>query len=196
MAIRSVIVSLWLCALAPLAQAQEAALPFFAQGPAAPPEAANPWAGLAVGSEVFALAGRGVRGGHVGGDGFVQYNHAFADNWFVSVQGSAGYSPSLWSRGPAGGFDFAMTNVKVGYDMGRLKTYMSAGVGLAKASDGFAGAVPNAADSFNNLFVGAGPKAITDIGAGFDYAVTDRLTVSVSVSATQGRGFVGPLAPP
>ncbi len=193
MAAKSVLVPLALCALALPALAQDSSLPLLAQGPALQAQP-NPWAGLEIGSEVFVLSGKGVRGGHVGGDGFFRYDHAFANNVVVSVQGSAGYAPSVFA-GPANGFDFAVTNVKVGYDMGNIRPYVTAGAGLAKASGGFTGSVPNAADSVNNLFIDGNPKAIGTLGAGVDYAVTDRLTVSVSVSATQGRGFAGPLPP-
>ena len=35
--------------------------------------------------------------------------------------------------GAARGFDFASTNVSVGYEMGRLKPFVTAGVGLGQA---------------------------------------------------------------
>jgi hypothetical protein len=48
-------------------------------------------------------------------------------------------------------------------------------------------------DAFNDLFdQTASVKAYGTIGAGFDYAVTDKLTVSVAVSAGAGRGPAAP----
>src|SRR5450631_1647876 len=170
-------------------------LPTFAQSPILNPETTNPWGGLVVGSEVFVLSQKGAKG-HVGGDGFVGYRHEFNNNLVVGVQASAGYVPSLFACGPANGYDFAMTNVSIGYDMGRFLPYVTAGVGLAKANSGPRGGLPNAGDSLNDLFTGSSsPKALTTVGAGVDYAVTDRLTVGVAVSTVQSRGFWAPQLP-
>jgi opacity protein-like surface antigen len=171
------------------------ALPTFASSPLLNPETTNSWSGLVAGSELFVLSQKGAKG-HVGGDGFVGYRHEFDNNLVVGVQASAGYAPSLFACGPANGYDFAMTNVSIGYDMGRFLPYVTAGVGLAKANNGSRGGLPNASDSLNNLFTGAsGPKALTTIGAGVDYAVTDQLTVGVAVSTVQSRGILGPQLP-
>src|SRR5208337_2614152 len=96
------------------------ALPTFARSP--DPQTTNSWSGLVVGSEMFALSQKGAKG-HVGGDGFVGYNHELDNNLVIGVQASAGYAPSLFARGPANGYDFAMTSVNVGYDMGRFMPY-------------------------------------------------------------------------
>ena len=144
---------------------------------------------------MFVLSQKGAKG-HVGGDGFVGYHHEFENNLVVGVQASAGYAPSLFACGPVNGYDFAMTNVSIGYDMGRFLPYVTAGVGLAKANNGPRGGLPNASDSLNNLFTGSsGPKVLTTIGAGVDYAVTDQLTVGVAVSTVQSRGFWAPQLP-
>lgn len=170
------------------------ALPTFAQSPQLNPENPSPWSGLVVGSEVFVLSQRGAKG-HVGGDGFVGYNHELDNNIVIGVQASVGYAPGLFPCGPANGFDFAMTSVKIGYDMGRFLPYVTAGVGLAKANGGPGGA-PNPGDSFNDLFNGSSsPRALATAGAGVDYAVTDKLTVGVAVSAIRSPGFWGPQLP-
>jgi opacity protein-like surface antigen len=150
------------------------ALPTFAQSPQSNPQSPNPWSGLVVGSEVFVLSQKGAKG-HVGGDGFIGYSHEFDDNLVIGVQAGAGYAPSLFACGPRNGFDFAMTNVSIGYDMGRFLPYVTAGAGLAKANSG-PGGPPNAGDSFNDLFTGpSSPRALATVGAGADYAVTDHL---------------------
>jgi opacity protein-like surface antigen len=170
------------------------ALPTFASSPLINPESTNSWNGLVAGSELLVVSQKGSKG-HVGGDGFVGYRHEFDNNLVVGVQASAGYAPSLFACGPANGYDFAMTNVSIGYDMGRFLPYVTAGVGLAKANGG-PGGLPNAGESFNNLFAGrSSPRALTTIGAGVDYAVTDQLTVGVAVSTVQSPGFWAPQLP-
>jgi len=187
-----------LVALASAALADEsglAPLPAFAQNSPLEAPPANPWSGLVVGSEIFGVSGRGVKGG-VGGDGFFGLDRALDDNSFMSLRASAGHSPTWWGFGPSNGFDFAAASVKLGYDAGRWKPYIVAGVGLAKPNGaGFSG-LPNAGDSINNLFAGGPrPKALTTFGAGVDYEVTEHLTVGVSVTATQTRGFGAPPPP-
>jgi opacity protein-like surface antigen len=187
-----------LCGLSLPAQADDVfapALPIFASGPQLEPQTTNPWSGLFVGGEMFGVSRNGAKG-HVGGDGFAGYNHEFDNNLVVGVQVSAGYAPSLLARCPTNGYGFAITDVKIGYDMGRFLPYVTAGVGLAKANSGPGAGIPNAGDSLNNLFTASsGPKALTTVGAGIDYAVTDRLTFGVAVSTVQGHGIWGPQLP-
>ena len=77
--------------------------------------------------------------------------------------------------GAAKGFDFASTNVSVGYEMGRLKPFMTAGVALAKP-DVIGRGFTTPCDAFNDLFDStASVKAYGSVGGGFDFAVTDKL---------------------
>lgn len=84
--------------------------------------------------------------------------------------------------GLASGVDFSRTNMKFGYDMGAFKPYVSASFaqtrGPAFGANVFA-APPDAATPF------AFQSSATSVGAGFDYAITDKLSFGVSVSATQ-----------
>ena len=166
-------------------------LPLFAQNLQPKPQEPSIWSGLYVGSEVFAVSGKGVKGGF-GGSGFIGYDRAFANDVVVGVQANAGYSPSLARWGGARGFDFASANVKIGYDLGRFKPFVTGGVTLAKP-DVIGRCFTTPTDSVNDLFDSTSSvKAFGTVGAGVDYAVTDKLTVGVSVSARTGRG---PLAP-
>ena len=76
-------------------------LPFFAQNLQPKPQEPSIWSELYVGSEVFAISGKGVKGGF-GGDGFVGYDHAFANDIVVGVRADAGYSPGLARWAPPG----------------------------------------------------------------------------------------------
>ncbi len=166
-------------------------LPLFAQNLPPKPQEPSIWSGLYVGSEVFAISGRGVKGGF-GGSGFIGYDHVLANDVVVGVRASAGYSPSLARWGAARGFDFASSNVVVGYEMGRFKPFVTAGVALAKP-DVIGRGFTTTTDSVNSLFDSTSSvKAFGTVGAGFDYAITDKLSVGLSVSAGTGRG---PLAP-
>lgn len=157
----------------------------------------NPWTGLTVGSEVFGVSGSG-HGSHggFGGGGFVGYNHEFANNVVVGVQGSAGYLPGLYKYGPSG-YNYGLAQVNVGYDMGRLMPYVTLGVGLASPTNGLNG-VPNGLDSLNNMFVHSGQsqtQTLTEVGAGFNYAVNEHLTVGMGVTAIQSHGNVSAVPP-
>jgi outer membrane immunogenic protein len=162
-------------------------LPLFAQTLQPKPQERSVWSGLYVGSEVFAISGKGVKGGF-GGAGFIGYDHVFANDVVVGVRADAGYSPSLARWGAARGFDFASTNVSVGY----FKPFVTAGVALVKP-DVIGRGFTTPSDAFNDLFDStAGVKAYGTVGAGLDYAVTDKLSVGVTVSAGVGRGPAAP----
>lgn len=198
MLVRSVLAFAALCALVAAAQADEVAaptLPSLALDPQfnAQPTAPDPslWSGLTVGSEISVVSGKGIRGG-VGGGGFADYSHAFANNIVVGVQASAGYAPGLFKYGPVAGYDFASTNVKVGYDMGRLMPYLTAGVILAKPNIRGQNGFTTTSNSINDLFAGSNPKAFTTVGAGFDYAFSNNLSMGIHVSVSSGNGLWGP----
>lgn len=195
--------------LALAAPGRAADLPYFAGGtggwtfdsppPLVPWDAAsskNRWSGLTVGTEVFGAAGsgRGGRGGF-GGAAYVGYGKELDNHIVISAQGSAGYLPGLSQYGPRG-YDFGMAEVKVGYDMGRLMPYVTLGAGIARPTSTLNGG-PKGFDAINDMFVGSQPATtITTVGAGVDYAITDRLTVGVQVNAVQQRGGWGaPLVP-
>lgn len=153
----------------------------------------DPWSGLVVGSEVFAVSGgHGTKGGF-GADGFVGYYKEFDNRVVVGFQGSAGYAPGVYAYGPRG-YDFGLAQVKVGYDMGRVMPYVTFGGGLAKPT-GLMNGPGSGFDSVNDLFAAKGPtQTLTTVGAGVDYAVTDHLTVGVGVNMVRQTG--NPYGPP
>ena len=179
------------CGFARAAEAPTDPLPTFARAPDAATDAASPWNGMYIGSEIFASIGRGSRG-HVGGGGYLGYNREFDNKLVLGVEAGAGFSPAAFQRGPYGGYDYAKANVKLGYDMGRWMPFVTAGVGLAK-STAFSGTFASTGDSINNLFgPSSNTKTFTSLGAGVDYKLTDKLTIGVAVSASQGLGLVAP----
>lgn len=172
------------------ANLDQPSLPTFAL--TAPPTDPSPWAGLYLGTEVFGISGgKGVKGGF-GGGGYAGYNRELDNGIVVGVQGSVGYIPGLYKHAAVTGWSYGATDVTVGYDMGRLMPFVTAGVGLARPhfrSSGYGG-VNNAA---NDLFNSTGDlRAFETVGAGFAYKVTERLTVELAVQAFHGNGFAGP----
>ncbi len=174
------------------ARAEEAPPIFsFAQPSSAQPSSSQEpsfWNGLYVGSEMFVVSGKGAKGG-VGGGGVMGYDRAFPDNVVLGVEASAGYSPALFSQRSFSGFDYASANIRVGYDMGRWMPFVTTGVVLVKPDMAGRGFV-SPADSFNGLFdQSASIKGFATMGAGVDYAITDKLKVGVEISTGNGRGF-------
>jgi hypothetical protein len=168
------------------AQAGDAlrALPFFA----ANPDAVSPWTGLHVGTDAFVLSRKGAKP-IWGGDAFAGYSHEFANNIVVGIDGITGFTSGSFRPGPSAGYDFAGASVKVGYDMGRLMPFVTTSVALAKprlgSHPGFAGAT----ESMNDLLNGSSHlSTLTSVGAGFDYAITNRLSFELAVTASQGPG--------
>lgn len=144
------------------------------------------WHGLSVGAEVLALSSK--HGGGVGGDVFAGYDHVFANGFVLGIRGSTGVLPAWGDRRFFKSLDFAATDVRVGYEMGRLTPFVTAGVALARPRLG-AGLDAAGDGTLNAVLNGAGEtRALTRVGAGVDYAVTDRLTIGVAVQTVQGRG--------
>ncbi len=78
--------------------------------------------------------------------------------------------------------------MRAGQDFGRLRTFVTGRLELAKPSAGPAGA-PNAMGSIDNVFSGPSRlRARGAVGAGFDYKLTEQLIVGATVSASPGRG--------
>jgi len=154
---------------------------------AADPQVASPWQhGLHLGSEVSFSAAKGVKG-MVGGDAFVGYSHEFSNNLVIGAKASAGYAPFFIQNSRFKGADFVGASAFVGYDMGKLMPYLATSVDFARATPferGFSGGM----DAINNFLNGGDTRTYGSVGAGFDYAVTNNLTVGMGVSVGNGRG--------
>jgi opacity protein-like surface antigen len=149
----------------------------------------SPWSGFYIGSEISALSRKGVKG-LVGGSALLGYNHEFNNQVVLGIETSGGFMPSLLSHSRAPGFDFAATTVKLGYDMGRLMPFVTAGVTLARPQADRGVGFVNATESVNDLFSSSSHvSTFSTIGAGFDYALTNNLSVGLAVSANKGSGF-------
>lgn len=158
---------------------------------AANPQSASTWTGFYAGSEVFAVSGKGVKHG-AGGAAFAGYNREFDNNLVLGIEASTGYAPSLFRHARYSGYEFAATNVKLGYDMGRLMPFVTAGFAFAKPdvrSGGYLGATETANDLFGSP---SNVRVLGNVGAGFDYQVTNNLAVGVAVSAGTGHGPIAP----
>ena len=102
--------------------------------------------------------------------------------YLFGMEQKTGFAAGGDMLGLASGFSFSRTNMKFGYDMGAFKPYVSASFaetkGPAFGANVFA-APPDAATPF------AFTSSATTVGAGFDYAITDKLSFGMSLSATQ-----------
>jgi hypothetical protein len=189
MLVRPVLVLLALLAIGAAARAADLpSLPTLAADPQVPP----PWYhGLTLGSEMSVSVAKGVKG-MAGGSGFVGYNHEFDNHVVVGVQAAAGYAPYAIQNGRFLGANFIGANAFVGYDMGRLTPFLTTSVDFARSSQfdhGFSGGT----DAINSFLNGGGDTAMFgSIGAGFNYAVTNNLSVGMAVGAATARGGVWP----
>lgn len=157
---------------------------------AADPQTQAPnWKGFYVGTGVIGAFAKGSKSAF-GGEVFAGYDHRFDDNVVLGVRFSTGYSPWLFPGAPMQGFDFAASEVKVGYEMGALTPYLVGGVALARPTN-YAGGFANMSDSVNGLFSGPGALQAAGVaGVGFDYAVTNNLHVGLEATVVNGAaGF-------
>ena len=151
------------------------------------------WKGFYVGAGVEAVGFKGAKG-QFGGDVYGGYDHRFDNNIVLGVRFSTGYSPWAFPSGPYRGFSFGESDVKLGYAMGRLTPYVIAGAALARPSYG--ADFGDLSQSVNGLFSGPGAvQAVGTAGVGFDYAVTNNLTVGLEARVSNGGppSLLGPM---
>jgi opacity protein-like surface antigen len=147
------------------------------------------WSGFYVGAGINVVSFKGAKA-QAGGDVFGGYDHRFDNNVVLGVRFSTGYSPWAFPSGPYRGFSFGETDVKLGYAMGRLTPYVVTGVALARPSYG--ADFGDLSQSVNGLFFGPGAvQAVGTAGVGFDYALTNNITVGLEARVSNG----GPLSP-
>jgi opacity protein-like surface antigen len=167
-------------------------LPSLALDPQAAPSPSI-WKGLYVGADVFFAAGSHSKG-VVGGGAFVGYDKHFDNNLVLGIQASTGFVPFSIQHSPFKGYDYGEVSAKVGYEMGRVTPYLATGIVLARPNGTPGAGYLSPADSANNLFNNGGSNLSASgiVGAGVDYALTDKLTVGVAATVGTGRGFVAP----
>ena len=150
------------------------------------------WSGFYVGAGIDVVSFKGAKA-QAGGDVFGGYDHRFDNNVILGVRFATGYSPWAFASGPYRGFSFGEADVKLGYAMGRLTPYVVAGAALARPSYG--ADFGDLSQSVNGLFSGPGAvQAVGTAGVGFDYAVTNNLSVGLEARVSNGGPFA-PLGP-
>jgi len=178
-------------AVAPNSQAPS--FPSLALDPQAPPPSI--WKGLYAGAGVFVEAAKGSKP-MAGGNGYIGYDRHLDNNLVLGVQVSTGYAPLVFQPGPFKGFDYGLANVRLGYEMGRLTPYLTAGVALARPVGVTGAGYLSPADSANALFSGSSNLGASGVfGAGFDYALTANTSVGLAAVVGTGHGFVPPPLP-
>ena len=150
------------------------------------------WSGFYAGAGIEVVSFKGAKA-QAGGDVFGGYDHRFANNFVLGVRFSTGYSPWAFPSGPYRGLSFGEADVKLGYAMGRLTPYVVAGAALARPSYG--ADFGDLSQSVNGLFEGPGAvQALGTAGVGFDYAITNNVTVGLEARLSNG-GPLSPIAP-
>lgn len=114
------------------------------------------------------------------------YNYRFGGKYLFGFEQKTGFAAGGDMPGLASGLSFSQTSMKFGYDMGAFKPFVSASFAEAKrpafGANVFA-APPDAATPY------AFSSSATSVGAGFDYAITDKLSFGMSVNASQVSGW-------
>ena len=150
---------------------------------------ADPWQGFYVGSGVSSSFAKGAKNAW-GGEAFAGYDHLFDSGLTLGIRLDTGYSPWASAAGQLKGFDFGETDVKLGYQMGKITPYVVTGVAFGKATglNGFT----DAGTSANALFSGPGAlQAVGVAGVGVDYQVTPNVKVGVAAYVNGGGAAFG-----
>ncbi len=121
------------------------------------------------------------------------YDARIGKKLLIGVETKTGFAARDGMFGFAPGFDVSRTSMKFGYDMGAFKPFVATGFAAIRAVSPTAFSASSfgiGMDNYTNGVpiggTGFAPSARANtVGAGFDYALTDKLSLGVSVSATQ-----------
>jgi opacity protein-like surface antigen len=121
------------------------------------------------------------------------YDARIGKKFLIGVDARTGLAARDGMFGFAPGFDVSRTSVKFGYDMGAFKPFVATGFTdirtsspIAFSGSSFGIGIDNYTNGVPIHGTGFAPSARANaVGAGFDYAITDKLSLGVSVSATQ-----------
>ncbi len=156
-----------------------------------PTLAANPWAGTPMG----AWSGFSGRTGHFDtpfAGAFARsagYNQLLNRNLLLGVETTTLNSPMSFGRNAAFGMEFSSTTMRLTYNLGNLRPFVTAGAAFARPNDF---GPPNFSFPGDPLSNSRDAKTFTSVGAGFDYAVTNNFSVGVAVSAGSGQALRSP----
>jgi opacity protein-like surface antigen len=140
---------------------------------------------------VAPLSGASFSGGTPDAFAWPAFNPGYSANFgkaLLGVETKTGFASNPFAT--AAGFESSQSSMKVGYDLGRFKPFVTAGFGEVRApafggANLFSSALPNATNPF------APTSRSTTLGAGFNYAITEKLSVEMSVQATQVQSSGG-----
>lgn len=112
------------------------------------------------------------------------YDFRIGQKYLLGVETKTGIEATGGLLGFASGFDASRTTMKFGYDMGSFKPFVMSSFTEVRPAFGMnafstTAAVPSGGSPF------APSTRTSTVGAGFDYAVTDKLSFGVTVSASQ-----------
>lgn len=183
MKLRSILAAALAC-LAASAQAfteSNASLPTFAANPQFADPAAAPWSSFNAGTAPFAFGQKGLAG--LPGAQTYSFIQPLGKSVTLGVQTTSGYAPSAFTRGPTFGQDFNATNFQFNYNMGRLTPFLTGSVASTRSN------LPGGMNFGLPAFSTPENKNAVSVGAGFNYAVTDKFSFGVAVSAGSAQGF-------
>jgi opacity protein-like surface antigen len=109
-----------------------------------------------------------------------------ADNLLLGMDARSPWSSPRFGAGLQG-LGFNTSSIKLGYDFGQVRPFVSAGFGTAAMSPLGLTGFSMGGDPLQGPSPFGGPS-FTTVGAGFDVAITNNLSVGFSASMTQLRG--------
>jgi len=167
-----------------------ASLPAFAQNPAAFSSSQNIWKDLGESAQFYSFTNSGVAawGGLVNHSG---YRQKLSNNFFVDFRSSSGYEPAFFHRNNFSGVEFSSTQFRFGYDMGRFKPYLGVSASVANPIGAQGFQIPGSTVSVlpQQLYP---TQSFTSVNAGFNYAITNKISVGVGVSVGTGNAMMSP----
>lgn len=111
------------------------------------------------------------------------FEYRLGGGWKLGVSSLSAAAPPLFAGGLAG-IGFNRSDIRLGYDLGRLTPFVTAGQGSLGFGGASAGIFTSASDPLGlNAF--SSPTKFTSVGAGFTYSLSDNVSFTAGVSAAR-----------
>lgn len=188
------LVVFWMSGVASAQTLATASLPTFALNPAAFSSSQAIWQRLGDGVEFYSFSTAGSPS-WAGAGAFAGYRQQLGGNFALELRTSSGFEPSFFHRNSFSGVEYASTQFRLSYDMGRLRPYVGVSASLANPIGAPGFVIPGS--TVNPLPSALFPtQSFTSVSAGFNYSVTNNVSVGVGVSVGTGNRMLSPFMQP
>lgn len=161
-------------------------LPIMAQDTQAFATVDSPWKGDVFARSPFGFSPFGLSLAPAN-TSFTSFSTKLDEKTTFGMRSMSGFVSTMSGPGLSRGFGFSATEMKFGYAAGNVRPWMSASFG-AMTPNRFGGPLGLVGDPANPMFTGTQGPSFARVGAGVDFAISDKVTLGFGVSVGTMNG--------